>query len=201
MRQYSTILALLVSVALTAPTLAFADDPMTDQDRDRDRVHQEDFDQLQTHLRKKLKLSDSDLTALRPRLKRYLRLRGEQAHIRLMLKTGLETGCQGPCLQEMVQATNRAMVWGMQDVEATATVQDCLQDQIRDRDRTGAKWTDKDLADQLHDRVRDRLRIWERDHDRERQQEQEREMERERQRESDRAAERTGAMKNRGDGR
>jgi hypothetical protein len=194
-------LALVMALGAVAPSVAFADDVGVsdidsdldrDRDRDRDRLHVDDMTQLKTQLREQVRMSQAQVDDLDAPLRRYVRLGGEQAHIRAMVQAGVDAECTGTCLKEMVRSTNRAMVMGMQDNTATGMVQDCLNDQIRDRDRTRARLEDGDLADGIHDRVQDRLRLWDSEQERLRDREMQREVERARTREAERATDRAG---------
>jgi hypothetical protein len=104
-------------------------------------------------------------------------------------------------MREMVRATNRAMVMGMQDNEAGAMVVQGLQESSRDRDRTGAAWSEAEFADQLRARVQSRLSVWEREHQRLLEGERELQQERDRQREQERSSDRTESPTGRGAGR
>jgi hypothetical protein len=190
-------LGLAAALALAAPVAMAQDVTDADEagagDTDRLRLHEQDFDQLRIYLRKKVKLSDAEIDALEPACTRYFRQRGEQEHIQAMIRTGWEEGCRGECMQEMVRSTTRAMVWGVQDVEATEMVQTALREQLRERTRMGANWTDAELGDRLHDRVQTHLRTWERDHERLMEQDRLHEQEREQLREREREGEHKGA--------
>jgi hypothetical protein len=204
-QRFTLLAAFLTSFALSAPVVADAANPNGPGERtrtqDQDRVQMQEMDELRTHLQRRVRLSADDVTALEPELQRYFRLHGEQAHIRTMLQAGSDAGCVGTCMREMVRATNRAMVMGMQDNEAGAMVVQGLQESSRDRDRTGAAWSEAEFADQLRARVQSRLSVWEREHQRLLEGERELQQERDRQREQERSSDRTESPTGRGAGR
>lgn len=84
-------------------------------------------------------LTEEEKSGLEPLLARYYALNGSKAALASTIKSGVERGCRGQCLSDLVELVNRSMRSGATCESAAKDVRDALASVVERCRATGTK--------------------------------------------------------------
>lgn len=158
------ILSGALAVTFTWADASHAEDQARDrlktqaQDQTRDPEQEQDFLRIRARVKKDTGMSDAQLSALDPQLRRYAaRSRNEEALARTAREAHRACNQDQTCVGNMLGLQNRAMERGYTDEEASDAVCNLLREQEREREQKRTKMGPADVANDAQARFDKRL--------------------------------------------